>query len=359
MATRQLELVIWKATRLKQIVQRVSYQVMAKRLRVVVNRTREAGKQGVPFPVTSPVDWIHAEYQDNKPAPDTLRGADVFVGTDFTKQMGHAADSLRAILIPAAGYDRIDPDAIPHGCVVANAYHHEAPIAEWIMAVAVALDHDLFRSETTFRAGSWEMWPGRHGAFRELYARTFGIIGFGAIGRRVAKLANAYEMHVIAAGRNDEISGELHGAHYLGGGKTAREKVLQQADFVLVSTPLSDETHGLIGKHELSLMKESAYIINPARGHVIKEDALYHALKNNSIAGAAIDTWYRYPEGPDDSPRPSDFPFWELDNIIMTPHHSGATHGTFTRRGETVAQNIDRLSTGQPLLNVIAELSRA
>ena len=115
--------------------------------------------------------------------------------------MGAAADSLRAILIPAAGYDRIDPEAVPEGCTVANAYHHEAPIAEWVMAVAVALDHELFKSERTFRAGSWEMWPGRHGSYRELMGRTFGIIGFGAIGRRVAKLANAYEMPVIAAGR--------------------------------------------------------------------------------------------------------------------------------------------------------------
>ena len=106
------------------------------------------------------------------------------------------------------------------------------------MAVAVALDHDLLRSDRTFRAGSWEMWPGRHGVYRELMGRTFGIIGFGAIGRRVARLAQAYDMPVVAAGRADRAEGEIYGAQYIGGGKHAREYVLSEADFVLISTPL-------------------------------------------------------------------------------------------------------------------------
>ena len=272
---------------------------MPKKLRVVVNRRPNAEPNVAPFPVTEPVEWVFTEYQDNKAPPDSLIGADVYIGTDFTKEMGAAADSLKAILIAAAGYDRIDPDAVPEGCTVANAYHHEAPIAEWVMAVAVALDHELFKSDRTFREGSWEMWPGRHGVYRELMGRTFGIVGFGAIGRRVARLAQAYEMPVIAAGRADTAEGELYDADYIGGGKHAREYVLSEADFVLISTPLGPATHGLIGEHELSLMKPTAYIINPARGHIIDETALYNALKNRTIAGAAIDTWYQYPETAD------------------------------------------------------------
>ena len=329
---------------------------MPKKLRVVVNAGRN--QDSAPFPVTEPVEWVRSEFTDNKPDPESLRGAHVFIGTDFTKEMGAAANSLRAILIPAAGYDRIDPEAVPEGCIVANAYHHEAPIAEWVMAVAVALDHELLKSERTFRTGSWEMWPGRHGAYRELMGRTFGIIGFGAIGRRVARLAQAYEMPVIAAGRADTVHGELYGANYIGGGKHAREHVLANSDFVLISTPLGPETHGLIGEHELSLMKSTAYIINPARGHIIDEAALYNALKNRTIAAAAIDTWYQYPETATDAPRPSDHPFWKLDNIIMVPHHSGATYGTASRRAQTVAQNLDRLTRGQPLINVVTEISR-
>ena len=133
--------------------------------------------------------------------------------------------------------------------------------------------------------------------------------------------------------------------------------VLRESDFVLISTPLIDSTQSLIGEREFGLMRPNAYLINPARGHIVNEKALFDALASNSIAGAAVDTWYEYPINSDDSPRPSKYPFWELENIIMTHHHSGATIGTLNRRGETVASNIDRLSRGEPLINVISDFN--
>jgi phosphoglycerate dehydrogenase-like enzyme len=135
--------------------------------------------------------------------------------------------------------------------------------------------------------------------------------------------------------------------------------VLPECDFVLVATPLREETRGLIGEAEIAAMKRTAYVINPARGPIIDEEALYRALHEHRIGGAAIDTWWTYPLGSDDSPRPSRYPFWELDNVLMTPHHSGATEGTARRRGLVLAANIDRLSRGEPLLNVVRELSKA
>lgn len=327
-------------------------------LRVVIPHVPEGVDANDWWPVSVPIDWIEAPYIDNKPDPQVLANADVYIGTDFNSAMGKAANSLKAILIAAAGYDRIEPSAIPEGVVVANAYHHEAPIAEWVMAVAVALDHELFASERSFRAGDWSHWPSRFGSYRELMGRTFGIIGYGAIGRRVAKLANAYDMKVIAAGRRAETRVEAiaDGVEYAAG-TAAIDRVLRESDFVLISTPLIDATRGLIGKREIGLMRQDAYLINPARGHIVDEKALYEALASNAIAGAAIDTWYDYPVTETDSPRPSKFPFWELENVIMTPHHSGATFGTRDRRAATVAANIDRLSKGLPLVNVLSDIS--
>jgi phosphoglycerate dehydrogenase-like enzyme len=326
---------------------------------VLINRPPGGRKPEEWFPVTVMVDWQIVTYTDNKPPADSLRSVDVFVGTDFTKEMAAKADRLKAILVPAAGVDRIDRGAVPRGCVVTNAYHHEAPMAEWVMACAVALDHELFKSDRTFRAGSWEMWPGRHGSFRELMGRTFGIIGFGAIGQRVAKLAKAYDMRVIAAGRRREQQAEAEalGVEY-GVERAGMEHVLREADFLLVSTPLNAATTGLIGAAEIALLKPTAYLLNPARGHIVDEKALYEALRDRRIAGAAVDTWYEYPKGKTDEPRPAKYPFWELDNIIMTPHHSGATEGTRTRRAKVVAENIDRLTRGEPLISVVKELSR-
>ena len=334
-----------------------------RRLRVIIPRLPPGKTVEEWWPVTSETDWVQDPYLDNRPDLALLAGADVFVGTDFDAAMGAVAGALKAILIPAAGFDRIDPAAVPQGVVVANAYHHEAPIAEWVMAVAVALDHDLFASDRTFRSGDWSQWPQRHGSYRELYGRTFGIIGYGAIGKRVARLASAYEMKVIAAGRRPlpdpgAEPGASTGGFEYGAGRGALERVLSEADFVLVSTPLVEATRGLVGVREFELMRPEAYLINPARGHIVDEKALYDALASGSIAGAAIDTWYEYPVGQADSPRPSKYPFWELGNVIMTPHHSGATGGTRTRRAATVAANIDRLANGQPLENVIDELSR-
>jgi len=314
-------------------------------LRVVIPPVPQGMPAGEWWPVTVEVEWIETPYFDGKPDPDVLVDADIYIGTDFNAEMGKAAKALKAILIAAAGYDRIEPSTVPQGVVVANAYHHEAPIAEWVMAVAVALDHNLIANDRNFRNGDWSGWPSRYGSYRELYGRTFGIIGYGAIGKRVARLANAYEMNVIAAGRSPETAeeAEAEGVKY-GSGQEAMDQVLSEADFVLVSTPLIDSTRGLIGEREIGLMRQDAYLINPARGHIVDEKALYEALASNSITGAAIDTWYQYPVSEIDSPRPSKYPFWELNNIIMTPHHSGATFGTRDRRAETVAANIDRIA---------------
>jgi phosphoglycerate dehydrogenase-like enzyme len=327
---------------------------------VLINTPEAGNPPGEWFPVTTDVEWVVESYADNKPKTESLSGIDVLVGTDFTVEMRAAADSLKLICVPAAGVDRIDPAAVPEGCTVTNAYAHEAPIAEWVMACAVAMDHELFKSERSFRDGSWEMWPAHHGSYRELMGRTFGIVGLGAIGKRVTKLALAYDMKVIAAGRRPEQKPEADaiGIEYKTG-SSGLARVMKEANFVLIATPLNANTTGLIGEAELRMMKPTAYILNPARGPIIDESALFEALSERRIAGAAIDTWYTYPKSTDDTTRPASLPFWELDNLIMTPHHSGATEGTRTRRAKIVAENIDRMNRGEPMVNVVKELSRA
>ncbi len=239
-------------------------------LRVVIPKTPDGVAASEQWPVSVEVDWVELEFTNNKPDPSLLADVDVIVGHSFDSEMGAAANSLKAILFAAAGYDQIDPEAIPQGVVVANAYHHEAPIAEWVMAMAVALDHELIASDQSFRNGGWSQWPFRHGPFRELYGRTFGIIGYGAIGKRVARLANAYDMKVIAAGRRLETAAEAEadGVEY-GTGQDAMDRVLAESDFVLISTPLIESTRGLIGERELGLMRSDAYLINTASGPIV------------------------------------------------------------------------------------------
>lgn len=277
------------------------------------------------------------------------------------KEWAVAAADLKAVLLAAAGYEKIEPSAVPAGCVVANAYEHEAPIAEWVMATAVMLDHEIIKADRTLRAHDWSMWIFRRPPYRELYGRTMGVIGLGHIGRRVLELARAYQMRTVAVSRRDISAAEAKRLGLAWGSDVAGlPALLTESDFVVVATPLLPETRGLIGRAELKQMKPTAYVINPARGPIIDEEALYSALKDGQIGGAAIDVWWQYPSSTaeDASTPPSKFPFHELDNIIMTPHISGGTLGTAARRARVVAGNIDRLYRGEPLVNVVEELTR-
>jgi phosphoglycerate dehydrogenase-like enzyme len=125
------------------------------------------------------------------------------------------------------------------------------------------------------------------------------------------------------------------------------------ADTIVNTLPLTAETRGLVGATALAAMRADAVIVNVGRGPVIDEAALYEALKSGRIGGAIIDTWYCYPTAEEPEPLPGRFPFHELDNVVMTPHMSGWTHGTVRRRQGTMADNVNRLARGKGLRNVV------
>ena len=129
--------------------------------------------------------------------------------------------------------------------------------------------------------------------------------------------------------------------------------MLPACDFVVLCTALGPETEGLINSHRLSLMKRSAFLINIARGSVVVEDAIYAALRDGGIGGAALDVWWQYPDATEPERRPSRHPFHELPNLLMTPHCSGWTGGMVARRWSEVADNINRFVRGEPLKNVV------
>ena len=136
---------------------------------------------------------------------------------------------------------------------------------------------------------------------------------------------------------------------------TELDRMLGECDIVVLSCALTAETTGLINGSRLAAMKPNTFLINLARGPIAEEEALYRALRDGLIGGAALDTWWRYPSADDPAPRPSRYPFHELPNVIMTPHCSPRTDGTIERRSRDVARNIDRFVRGEPLENVVAK----
>jgi phosphoglycerate dehydrogenase-like enzyme len=284
-----------------------------------------------------------------------LTDADVLVSLAFTREMAAAARRLKLVQVPGAGLDRIDRAALPEGAWLANAYGHETGIAEYIIGAMLALTRELARLDVSLRRGVWESqwavgrpppptWP-------ELAGKTLGILGYGRIGQCLARRARAFDMEVLATRRDlsrsagDELA-RLGGPEMLG-------EVLRSSDYVAITLPLTPETRGLIGQTALDAMKPGAVLVNVARADIVDEAALYRALAERRIAGAALDVWYRYPQEPG-ATCPSNLPFHELPNVLMTPHVSGWTEGMLEARARLIADNVRRVGRGEPPVNLIA-----
>ncbi len=166
----------------------------------------------------------------------------------------------------------------------------------------------------------------------------------------MARRAAAFDCHVIAANRSPRRpEGGLERVYPL----SELDQMLPICDYVVLCTALGPETEGLIDARRLALMKPSAFLINIARGAVVDEDAVYAALCDSTIGGAALDVWWQYPSAAEPERRPSQHPFHELPSVIMTPHCSGWTAGMVARRWAEVAANINRFVRGEPLENVV------
>jgi phosphoglycerate dehydrogenase-like enzyme len=283
-----------------------------------------------------------------------LSDVDVLVTMAFTREMGVAARRLKLVQVPGAGLDRIDRSALPAGALLANAYGHETGIAEYVMGAMLALTRGFARLDTALRRGTWESqwavgatppapWP-------ELAGRTLGILGYGRIGQGVARRARAFDMEICAIRRDvgrsagDELA--------LLGGLEMLDEVLRRSDYLVITLPATPATRGLIGERELRAMKRTAVLVNVSRAEIVDEHALYRALAERTIAGAALDVWYRYPTGAGPT-RPAHEPFHELPNVLMTPHVSGWTEGMLEARAKLIAENIHRTARGEPPVNLL------
>jgi phosphoglycerate dehydrogenase-like enzyme len=297
---------------------------------------------------------IRAEVlNDNEPAEmaAALVDADVLL-TGAWRSGFPPAPKLRLLQVPLAGTDGIDVAALPKGVTLCNAYGHEAALGEFAIMMMLAWRHRLFDIATSFREGSWTWSPMVGGAVRgEIGGQTIGVVGLGHIGREVAWRAAALGCRVLAINRTlrEKPASVEHVFRW-----AELDTMLGECDIVVLSCALTAETTGLIDGRRLGAMKPSAFLINLARGSIADEEALYRALRDGIIAGAALDTWWRYPSAGDPQPRPSRYPFHELPNVIMTPHCSPRTDGTIERRSRDVARNIDRFVRGKPLENIVA-----
>jgi len=283
-----------------------------------------------------------------------LSDVDVLITLGFTREMGAAAKRLKLVQVPGAGLDRIERAALPAGAWLANVYGHEVGIAEYVLGAILTLTRGFARLDAALRRGVWESqwavgsappapWP-------ELAGKTLGILGYGRIGRALARRARAFDMEVCAI-RREVTRSDSEGLAFLGG-PDALGEVVRRADYLAVTLSLTEATRGILGEQELRMMKPTAVLINVARAEIVDEDALYRALAEQRIAGAILDVWYRYPKAAGPT-LPARQPFHELPNVLMTPHVSGWTEGMLEARAKLIAENIQRTARGESPLNLI------
>lgn len=286
---------------------------------------------------------------DGAPA-EVLHSTQIFVGSRFTAEMARVAPALRLVHPAAAGTDKIDFAALGPDILVANTFHHEHSIAEYVVAAATMLRRGFLSQDRALRNGVWatSVYDRTIPQSPTLGAAWIGFVGFGHIGSRAWALLQAYGCRgaaVTGSGRGGE------GLDWVGTTDNL-DRLMRESDVVVVSAPLNARTEGMIGAHQLELLGPEGVLINVGRGPLVAERALYDALAGGVIKGAAIDVWYHYPT-PDGRGAPSQLPFGELPNILMTPHSSGVTSDTFAGRVDDVAANIVRLVNGEPLRNLV------
>jgi phosphoglycerate dehydrogenase-like enzyme len=289
---------------------------------------------------------------DRDRLPEAAVNADILVSNRWLAEYP-PAPKLRLVQSVATGVELIDLATLPRGCTVCNSFGHETAIAEYVVMAMLALHHRFFQIAGEFRErGSWATsWVQSGKPHGEVRGSTLGIVGYGRVGREVARRAAPFGCRILAANRSPrDAEPGVERLYPL----TELDRMLPQCDTVAICTALGPETTGLIDERRLALMKPGVFLINIARGQVIDEDALYAALRDGRLGGAAIDVWWQYPSPAEPNRRGSRHPFHELPNVIVTPHNSGWTSGMVRRRWDEIADNMARFVRGDSLINLVA-----
>lgn len=291
------------------------------------------------IPELEKIGFEFKQWKDRKEDTASLiercKDADVVIVSNipFTKEVIDACPNLKMLSVAFTGVDHIDMQTCrERGILVANAAGYSTQsVAELTIGLMISLLRKIPINERKLRN-----LHGRDGfTGRELFGKTIGIIGAGAIGRAVGKICQlAFGCKVLYYSRTKKQVEE--------GSFVSKKELLQKSDIVSLHVPLNNESKELIGEEELALMKSSAYLINTARGQVVNTHALVQALSKDSIAGAAIDMYEMEP------PLPKDHEILSAPNTILMPHIAYATREAFILRAKIVFENILKWHAGEP-----------
>ena len=248
------------------------------------------------------------------------------------------APQLKLVANMAVGYDNVDVPALTRrGVVLTNTPGVlTETTADLTFALMLGIARRIGEGDRRVRAGQWPVWSPFVFLGTDVHHATLGIIGLGRIGIEVAKRARGFDMRVLYHNRSQNKDAE----EQLGCTRVDMDTLLSESDFVVVLVPLGPQTHRLISAPQLKKMKPTAFLVNAARGPIVDAPALYAALRDNVIAGAALDVT-------DPEPLPADDPLLTLDNCLIVPHVGSASIATRTRMATLAAENIAAFLSGR------------
>jgi len=290
------------------------------------------------------VNFIHTPYPSD--VLEVAKKIDVLACYTIPREAFETADRLSWVHIGTAGIDHtVFPELMKSDVIVTNSSGiHAGPASEFVMAQILHFSKHLDDFRKFRESKQWSQWE-LAAKITLLHNKTIGIVGLGAIGKQIARKAQAFDMQVIATKYSVRPEDQYAFVDMLLSQKKL-PTLLRESDFVVLTVPLTSQTKGLITTRSFNQMKSSAYLINIARGVIVDETALVNALRQKKIAGAALDVF-------SEEPLPINSPLFQLDNVLLSPHISGNFPEYIEWASRDFGQNLNRYLTGERLKNIV------
>ena len=293
-------------------------------------------------------EWHTTRPAGNQETIERIREADAIINirsaVPFPREVLEACPNLRLLSVWGTGVDHVDLAAAAElGITVSNTPGYGAPyVSEHALALALAVSRQIVQNDRRIREGGWAA-----GYIDELYGKTLGVVGTGAIGRRMVQLGQGIGMNVVAWTFNPTPErAREYGVEFL-----ELDELLRRSDVVSLHVALTPDSQGLIGREQLALMKSTAILVNVARGAVVDESALLECLQQGRIGGAGLDVF-------EVEPLPAGHPLTLLDNVVLAPHAGSMAYNGTMRGLEMSIENLERFAAGSPI-NVVAQGHRS
>lgn len=297
--------------------------------------------------VVSPDFTKPVTYDDILNLIQDVEGA-IVLGTPIDERLLEKASNLKVVSNITVGYNNYDIEAMKKAGVIGTHSPGilDDTVADFVMGLLIATARRIVELDSFVKGGRWKKTAENQLMGKDVSKTKVGIIGLGRIGREVARRCSlGFKMDVSYYNRSRKMDAEEEfGISY-----KPMDELLKESDYVVVLTPLTDETHHLMGEREFSLMKKDAVLINTSRGPIVNEKALINALQEGKIAGAGLDVYEQEPVDPSN-------PLLKMDNVVLSPHIAAGTQKTFNGLAWNAAKCMVTVLEGKEPFNVIPEM---